>query len=65
MHSPPSKKRGFSMTRRNCESTSQATKFSRTLTMGPEVVRRFQADGAPKVTHLIAAQLRQNDLAVI
>ena len=33
-HSPVSKKRGSSMTRCNCESTSQATKFSRTLATG-------------------------------
>jgi len=30
-HSPVSRKRGLSMTRCNCESTSQATKFSRTV----------------------------------
>src|SRR5262249_11944229 len=33
-HSPVSRKRGLSMTRCNCESTSQATKFSRTVTTG-------------------------------
>src|SRR5262249_12801376 len=33
-HSPVSRKRGLSMTRCKCESTSQATKFSRTVTTG-------------------------------
>src|SRR6266446_8860958 len=33
-HSPASRERGLSMTRCNCESTSQATRFSRTVTTG-------------------------------